>query len=105
MKQFYKQLSLMAGGNKDRNWRISVRISNKGRVLPSQIVISKRTPQCFFKHIHGDGICLFCGEIDFAVLDSHHPYPDELPNFKITLCANCHRRLHFYSGGNIAIRR
>lgn len=57
------------------------------------------------KRIKTDGMCLSCGEIDFAVLQQHHPDPVKLPTFTITLCANCHARLHFLTGGTKAISR
>lgn len=54
----------------------------------------------YLKAIGSDGICLFCGEIDPTLFEEHHPDKVKMPDFKITLCANCHRKLHWFYGIN-----
>ena len=54
--------------------------------------------QTFKTAINSLGMCLFCGELDFAVFREHHPDKEKMPDFTITLCANCHEREHFYRG-------
>ena len=49
----------------------------------------------FKKSISGAGCCLFCNDIDLRVLEEHHIDKEKLPDFTITLCANCHRKLHW----------
>ena len=85
------------------NYSVHTRIDRNGYLLSyiwfggkRNIPIKDRTK--FYKRIHSNGICLFCPEIDFSVLEEHHPYPEKLPDFTITLCANCHARLHWYLG-------
>ena len=52
----------------------------------------------FYRMIKSCGICLNCGEIDWRVLDEHHPDKEMMPDFTFTLCANCHRKLHWFIG-------
>ena len=59
----------------------------------------------FLKRKRSDGICIFCGEINWYYLEDHHPYPNELPDTTFTLCANCHTKLHFLTGGNRHVRK
>ena len=61
--------------------------------------------QIYNKRRKSMGICIFCGEMNWYFLEEHHPDPLKIPNFKVTLCANCHRKLHWLMGGTIMIRR
>ena len=59
----------------------------------------------YLRAINSMGMCLFCGELDWRVLQEHHPDKIKLPNFKVTLCANCHAKLHWNYGTHITNRR
>lgn len=50
------------------------------------------------KKVDGGGLCLFCGCIDWMCLENHHPDKIKMPNFSVTLCANCHRKVHWMNG-------
>ena len=46
--------------------------------------------------------CFFCGEREGCVLETHHVIPRKIQekyhiydDYTITLCANCHRKIHF----------
>lgn len=64
----------------------------------------KRVDESYiFNHaIRSSGMCLSngCGVIDFSMLDEHHVFGKAEDDFSITLCANHHRELHWYLGGN-----
>ena len=47
------------------------------------------------------GICWECGEINWEFLENHHPDKEKLPDFTVTMCANCHTRLHYYLGNGL----
>lgn len=53
----------------------------------------------FARAIHSDGFCLRCKSLDWTVLQEHHIDKEKMPNYTITLCANCHQKLHYYKGG------
>ena len=44
------------------------------------------------------GICLMCGNINWDELVYHHVFGRKTDEFQITLCANCHHRLHWNIG-------
>ncbi len=44
-----------------------------------------------YGYLQGDGCCLYCGETNPFMLESHHPFGKKThPDFTITLCANHH---------------
>ena len=49
----------------------------------------------------GLGFCLICGTIDPIVLIEHHVFGRKSDEITITLCANCHQKLHFYKGAKL----
>ena len=104
MKTFYLY-SLYEG---DYQTTICIKVAKNGGVYSAYFNhINKRQKydlDTYNNHKKSDGMCLFCGDIDFSHLQQHHLLPDELPTFSITLCANCHASLHFYTGGNKGIR-
>lgn len=67
--------------------KISKAMSDSGRKEP-----------VYRKAINSLGMCLFCGDIDWRHLEEHHPDKIKLPDFTVTLCANCHADLHWNKG-------
>jgi RNase P subunit RPR2 len=37
--------------------------------------------------------CVKCGEVNTEVLEEHHPDKVNMPDYTITLCANCHEKI------------
>jgi RNase P subunit RPR2 len=37
--------------------------------------------------------CIKCGEVNTEVLEEHHPDKVNMPDYTITLCANCHEKI------------
>ena len=54
--------------------------------------------EIYRKRTKSMGMCLFCGDIDWKHLEEHHVDKEKIPNLTITLCANCHRDLHYLNG-------
>jgi cytochrome c553 len=53
------------------------------------------------------GVCLFCEETDYALLDAHRIIPGAaggkyLPTNIVIVCSNCHRKIH---AGTLTIDR
>ena len=118
-----KYVTLQTGSEETFHWSLSVGIREKSRVFSGAFCLASEKArkyrmeynkkwkrrqggyQIFRNRIKSDGICLFCGEIEWCILEEHHPYPDEMSDITFTLCANCHRRLHWYMGGNQGVRK
>ena len=99
-----KSFTLLSGTEEAWYWRVSVVISptggfwNKGRFTIHRIRKRGEHNQRYYRAINSMGECLFCGEIDWRVLEEHHPDKEKLPDFTVTLCANCHRKIHWDTG-------
>lgn len=107
-KEKTKSISLIGGSINEWCWNIIITIidngsfHNKGKIVLLNYTEQdnerrqyKRDKKAFDRAILGMGCCLFCNELDFRVLEEHHIDKEKLPNFTITLCANCHRKLHW----------
>ena len=46
----------------------------------------------------GQGICLYCGELDPLLLEQHHPFGAKESNFILSFCANHHKLITIYPG-------
>ena len=99
------------GFSEEKHWIQAMNaVDVKGKVIGiGQIT---QTPQRYKRDVINfnrarktSGMCLLCGEIDWLVLEEHHVDPVKLPKFKISLCANCHKKIHWFTGGNTRIRR
>lgn len=100
---YRKHLHLLNGVEKGFQYMVYVNVNRKGEIFESNpefsLVEIDNFERCLFNRvIKTMGMCLICGEIDFTVLEEHHPDKEKMPDFKITLCGNCHNRLHFYYG-------
>ena len=90
---------------KDIGWGLYQYIDQKGKVLKQtfnlQVGRNKNSVDNgkFARAIHSDGLCLSCGSLDWTVLQEHHIDKEKMDDFTITLCANCHQKLHYYKGG------
>ena len=102
-----KVINLLKYREKDNAFRVNLRIRPERPFKPLCVefqffdvdkTIKER--KIFRERKKTDGICLFCGETDFMVLEEHHIDKEKMPDFTVTLCANCHRRLHWFTGGN-----
>ena len=97
----------LCGENIERNmgWGLSQYIDQIGNVLKQtfnyQVGRSKNSVDNsnFARAIHSDGHCLICGSLDWTVLQEHHIDKKKMEDFTVTLCANCHQKLHYYKGG------
>ena len=103
-----KVIQLGRGKNEGWYWDISVHICQNGTFKNRNQFkfqnVKHMIERVLFHKVIKRGVCMFCGEIDFRVLEDHHPFPNKDENLKITLCANCHSRLHWMLGGNRRIK-
>jgi hypothetical protein len=85
-------------------WDIDIHVCRNGTFHQKSALrfrkIKHEIERTLFSKAVRRGVCVICGEIDFRVLEDHHPFPDKDKNLKLTLCANCHARLHWMLGGN-----
>ena len=73
----------------------------KGEGLPHRVY--QQRSDAYNKAVRSDGCCLICGCYDcIDILEQHHPDKKKMPNFTISLCPNCHRRVHLYFGKNLS---
>lgn len=104
-----KTLSFRLLGGTDMQetqFNVMLRCYNDGRVKEISFQVSimhfifkdARERALFWKTKKSSCICLKCGELDFRCLQEHHPYKEELPDFTICMCANCHAKLHWNLG-------
>ena len=105
MKQ--KLLNIANGALGKRNyWQIRQVVNREGKICSSNVEClhyeKKKGRDAennrYLRAIKGMGICLECGELDFRVLCNHHIFGKKYSDIKITLCANCHQRLHWERG-------
>jgi hypothetical protein len=105
-KMLYKEMRIASG----KGWSLSQGVSGIGKVIGlgnyDQRLLhmekgweSKTEYTRYKTAIQSMGMCMFCSEIDFAVLQQHHVFGRKFDDMKVTLCANCHERLHYYLGG------
>lgn len=81
------------------NWTHMQRVNKNGKILGGRFYASEITlTNTYYRIINSMGICLFCGDIDWRHLEEHHPDKEKLPNFTVTLCANCHKETHWNNG-------
>lgn len=102
-----KAITLFKGREKSNAFRVILRVRPARPFKPLCVEFTMfdndmvlREAKIYRERKKTAGICLFCGEMDFMVLEEHHPDKEKMPNFTITLCANCHRKLHWFTGGN-----
>ena len=112
--QRYKSKVMLSGFEDIIYWSLTQYFNQDGKLIGKGYFVMidrkeklkiKSESQLFRRCATSSGMCLFCGELDFTHLEEHHPYPDELSDVTLTFCANCHRTIHFYTGGNRGIRR
>lgn len=106
----YKHLHITNGSGDKFYWHLQQQTNEKGDILGTGSFhlteLKKRNYYAIFKKaINSWGMCLLCYDIDFKHLEQHHPDPIKMPDFTITLCANCHRDLHWFTGGTNNIRK
>lgn len=101
------RLTTISGVEGDSVFSCRIKIDENGYVTclrnieQGNVIIKRRQGSqagLFKRAINSSGMCLFCGEINFIVLQEHHPFPCSLPQFTVTLCANCHAKVHFFAG-------
>jgi len=52
----------------------------------------------FEKQCNGLGFCLICNCLDLDILEEHHIFGVNMNDITVTLCPNCHNRLHRFMG-------
>lgn len=108
MRIYQKTLNIACGVEEDVRWCVHYTVTVGGFYGIGSFTqrMDKHLSEdiLYRKAIKSDGMCLKCKKLDFAYLQQHHPYPIEIPNFTITLCANHHSKLHFYTGGTRGVR-
>lgn len=105
-------LTVASGKIDDIFWTVRQRINTQrvigigvfGSQSEERHKVRTREYHLFKKTTESSGCCLTCGDIDFRHLDEHHIDREKLFNFTITLCANCHRELH-WNNGTIGVRK
>lgn len=100
----YKQLTKLVEriGNIDVTWYQNV--DKNGNLKGGYHFIQRERWQAkntFTLKKTGMGMCLFCKDIDWKHLEEHHPDKEKMPDFTITLCANCHRDVHYLNGSKV----
>ena len=98
-----KAFTLISGNEQGWSWNIQTKIKENGSFANKGVITIRKRPKSkiesrYYSAIHSLGMCLFCGEIDWRVLEEHHPDKEKMPDFTITLCANDHRRVHWDRG-------
>lgn len=88
---------------RDKNRKL---VQQKEREYYARTILNQRwrkREETFFRKVtkQSMGICWECGNINWDELQQHHPYPKKMPKFKVTMCANCHARMHWYLGNGI----
>lgn len=102
MKRIQKYIG--GGSEEGKMWTLYQYINEKGKINSSFFAIHNRDKNSNSNMLINKmkitaGMCLECGDIDFSHLHQHHIDKQKMPDFTITLCANCHSTLHFYRGG------
>jgi len=81
-----------------KGWEWCQQVNEKGELLGigsfQPFDFKPSWKQRFNELRKGFGFCLICNSLDLDILEEHHVTED----FTITLCPNCHRRLHLYQG-------
>ena len=74
------------------NKRYHEKYEPKPRKKTSSKTLKRRAKTRSFLNgfFEGDGCCLYCGECNPWMLNNHHPWKEEDPNFTVTLCENHH---------------